>query len=95
MGIDLVYETIRPFLGPSALMSGPLEAAKLKADVDAPGREPEASLSTVPSPMRSLELGFKRLPLSAAVTTMGLPPHWVERLQSCHEGRSQVSFVEK
>ena len=40
--------------------------------------------------LRSLEVGLKRLALSAAVTNMGLPASWVKKLLACHDGRSQV-----
>ena len=52
-----------------------------------------ASLTAGETMPRSLEVGFKRIPLSSAVTSMGLPSEWREKLQASHAGRSQALVV--
>jgi len=42
---------------------------------------------------RSLECALKRMPLSSAVTNLGLPSEWVAKLVGANKGRSQVLSV--
>lgn len=102
MGVDIVCDVINSMLNPVDMsfqseypLPVPIPDDRLGGHA---GSKPDETrmrewLSRCWPKHRSLDLGLKRFALSTARTNMRLPSEWVEKLQACHPGRSQVLSV--